>query len=105
MATRELTGAPERAEHMVTEPLSPAAAAAVRRLELALSLPVAPNVVRAVTQYEAAAVHAQELAALAASGRMSDLDADSLAAAEDLMAASRVALAAAGQLHLIEAAS
>jgi hypothetical protein len=35
---------------------------------------------------------------------MSGLDADSLAAAEDLMAGSRATLAAAGMLHLIEAA-
>lgn len=47
-------------------------------------------------------MHARQLAAVAESGGMSDLDADSLAVAEDLMAASRATLAAAGQLHLIE---
>lgn len=92
-------------DHAATEPLSPAAAGAVRRLELALAHSIPAAVVRAVTQYEAAAVHARELAEVAASGRMTDLDADSLAAAEDLMAASRATLATAGQLHLIEAAS
>ncbi|MDR3083109.1 MAG: hypothetical protein LBV60_19685 [Streptomyces sp.] len=60
------------------------------------------TVIQAVAQFETAAVHAKELAAVAASGRMSDLDADSLVAAEDLMAASRATLAAAGLLHLIE---
>ena len=55
----------------------------------------------AVTQYETAAVHVVQLAALAAGGQMSDLDADSLAAAEDLMAAAWATLAKAGRLDLI----
>ncbi|MFL4904854.1 hypothetical protein ACJ6WF_17105 [Streptomyces sp. MMS24-I2-30] len=92
--------------------LPPAAIAALARLEAAFAeqtvarpAPLPPQVVEAVARYEAAAVHARDLAALAASGRMSDLDADSLAAAEDLMADARATLAAAGQLRLIEAAS
>ncbi|MFJ6566592.1 hypothetical protein ACIQNU_04180 [Streptomyces sp. NPDC091292] len=58
-----------------------------------------------MTVYETAAVHARELGVLAASGRMSDLDADSLAAAEDLMAGASAVLATAGRLDLIGGAS
>lgn len=83
-----------------TTPLPSAARAAIRRLELKLT--VSPEIVSAVTVYETAAVHAAELASVAVSGRMSDLDADSLAAAEDLMAGARATLTAAGQLHLVE---
>jgi hypothetical protein len=82
-------------------PLSASARAVLRRLELAMLAPT--EVVTAVTMYEEAAVQAAALAGVAESGCMSDLDADSLAAAEDLMAAARSTLAAAGQLHLIEA--
>lgn len=85
-----------------TAPLPLSAESALRRLELRLTVP--PAIVRAVTDYETAAVHAADLAAVAETGRMSDLDADSLAAAEDLMAASRATLAAASQLHLVERA-
>jgi hypothetical protein len=103
----QIVQAPTSADHAATEPLSPAAAGAVRRLELALFHSVPVSVVRAVTQYETAATHARELAAAAAAGTLSDLDAsdldaDSLAAAEDLMAAARTTLAAAGRLDLIE---
>lgn len=55
----------------------------------------------AVTEYETAAMHAAQLAAVAESGRMTDLDADSLAAAEDLMAAAQARLADAGRLDLL----
>lgn len=61
--------------------------------------------VQAAAEYETAAVHAAQLAGLAESGRMTDLDADSLAAAEDVMAAARTVLAAAGRLDLIGGAS
>jgi hypothetical protein len=84
-----------------TAPLPLAARAALARLEARLA---SPAVVRAVTVYETAATHAADLAAVAVSGRMTDLDADSLAAAEDMMAGSRAALTAAGLLHLIEVA-
>lgn len=80
-----------------TAPLPPPAAEA-----LAALLPHFP-LVQAVAEYETAAEHARHLAAIAASGRMSDLDADSLAAAEDLMAGARATLAAAGRLDLIDA--
>jgi hypothetical protein len=86
------------AEHAATEPLSSAGLAAMRRLELAFAPAIPLAVVRAVTQYETAAVHARDLAAVAATGRMSDLDADSLATAEDLMAAAKETLADADRL-------
>jgi hypothetical protein len=95
-----------------TAPLPPAASAALARVERALFCPesesvvtvLPPEVVRAVAVFETAAVHAVQLAALAESGDMTDLDADSLAAAEDLMAGARATLAEAGALHLIGAA-
>ncbi len=98
MATTKLSGTPVRADHC-TAPLPPAAAAALRSLEFRLT--VDPAIVRAVTRYEAASLRATELAKVAASGRMSDMDADSLAAAEDLMAASLATLAEAGALYLV----
>ncbi|NEA52388.1 hypothetical protein [Streptomyces sp. SID10815] len=118
-----------------TEPPSPTAMAALERLERAFGFTtvevaahvtpsvdglsvadrlahesasyvrVTPEVARAVTEYDVAAEHARDLAAVAASGRMSDLDADSLAAAEDLMAGARARLAAAGHLDLIGVAA
>lgn len=78
-----------------TAPLPPAAVEA-----LAHALPHFP-LVQAVAEYETAAVHAAQLAGLAESGRMSDLDAQSLADAEDVMAAAHAVLKQAGQLHLI----
>ncbi|MBZ6102741.1 hypothetical protein [Streptomyces olivaceus] len=94
MAT-QIVPAPERAENMGTAPLSPKAAAA-----LAKALPHFP-LVQAVAEYETAAEHAAQLAGVAASGRMTDLQARSLADAEDVMAAARSVLAKAGQLKLI----
>jgi hypothetical protein len=73
----------------------------MRSLERRLATPA---VVRAVTVYETAAVHAAYLSNVAWTGTMSGLDADSLAAAEDLMAGSLATLAAAGMLHLVEVA-
>lgn len=52
--------------------------------------------------YRSAAAHVAELGQLASTGRMSDLDADALAATEDLAAGARAALASAGRLDLIE---
>jgi hypothetical protein len=82
-----------------TAPLSPDARDAMRRLELRLTVPAA--VVRAVTQYELAALRAGALAGEAARGVLSDLDADSLAHAEDLKLGARAALAKAGRLDLV----
>jgi predicted HAD superfamily phosphohydrolase len=90
-----------RATSTLTAPLPPAAVKAMASLDARLA---GPSVVRAVTVYETAATHAADLAAVAAAGRMTDLDADSLAVAEDLMAGSRATLTAAGMLHLVEAA-
>lgn len=78
-----------------TAPLPLAAVEVLSRLVLVFPL------VEAVTVYETAAVHVVQLAALAEAGRMSDLDADSLAHAEELMAGARATLAAAGRLDLI----
>jgi hypothetical protein len=98
----QIVPAPQRADHpasRLTAPLPPAAVSAMRSLERRLATPA---VVRAVTVYETAAVHAEYLGNVALSGRMSDLDAESLAVAEELMAGSRATLAAAGMLHLVE---
>lgn len=96
MATTDPTGAQTRTIPVpTTAPLPSESAAALARV-----LPHFP-LVQAVAEYETAAVHAAQLAGLAESGRMTDLDADSLAAAEDVMAAAHTVLAKAGQLHLI----
>lgn len=54
-----------------------------------------------LARYRAASVRAGQLAALAEADGMSDLDADSMAHAEDLVAGARATLAAAGRLDLI----
>ena len=96
MATTDLIGAQTRTDREGdTAPLPLAVQPALARLEAAFP------VVRAVTVYETAAVHAVQLAAVAESGTMTDLDADSLAHAEELMAASHALLADAGRLDLI----
>lgn len=113
-----------------TAPLDPPAAAALARLESAFPAALAEQhrveraacslrsgestvingtpvtavsleVAEALTRYETATVHVVQLAALAESGHLSDLDADSLAHAEDLRAGARATLAAAGRLDLI----
>ena len=94
MAT-EIVQAPTSARTAGTAPLPPAAAVLASRIEAQFPL------VQAVTVYETAATHAVQLAALAETGDMSDLDADSLAHAEELMAGARATLAAAGRLDLI----
>lgn len=99
MDAYELTRTLTRPEHTGTAPLSVSAAALLDRLQAEFPL------ARAVAQYETAAEHAVQLAALAETGTMSDLDADSLAAAEDVMAAARTILANAGRLDLIGEAS
>ncbi|MCX4232056.1 hypothetical protein [Streptomyces ortus] len=154
MATKQFTGAPERADHdRPTAPLpTPADAAALARLERALSpassscpavtprgtrtptgAPIAcagghtpgdphggsfgragwhtwtdgtpaapsPELLALADAYRSHAAHVAELAQLAASGRMSDLDADALVATEDLAAGTLAALAQAGRLDLI----
>jgi len=62
-------------------------------------------IIRAVTQYQTAAVHAAQLADLAESGRMTNLDADSLDLAQHLMADAHATLAEAGMLHLLDEVS
>ncbi|WP_328336785.1 hypothetical protein [Streptomyces violaceus] len=99
MATQKLIPAPPSADHAGTAPLPPAAVEALAKLEPSFPL------IQAVAQYETAAVHVVQLAALAEADKLSDLDADSLAHAEDLMAAARKTLADAGRLDLIEVAA
>lgn len=82
-----------------TAPLPPAAAELASRIEAQFPL------IQAATVYETAAVHVVQLAALAEARGLSDLDADSLAHAEDLMAGARAVLAKAGRLDLIGGAS
>jgi hypothetical protein len=62
---------------------------------------VSLEVAEALTRYEIATVHVVQLAALAESGSLSDLQADDLAHAEDLRAGALATLAEAGALHLI----
>lgn len=80
-----------------TAPLPPAATEAADRPAAHFPL------IQAVTRHETAAVHAAQLAHQAAAGSLTDLDADDLAHAEDLMAAARTVLASAGRLDLIGA--
>ncbi|MET7429606.1 hypothetical protein ABZT16_11490 [Streptomyces flaveolus] len=84
-----------------TAPLPPVAVDAMRRLELAFA---APEVVRAVTRYMVASARTAELSAAMDVRDLSGAEFDSLVLAQDVMAASRATLAAAGQLYLIEAA-
>jgi hypothetical protein len=91
------TGTLTSATPTPTAPLPPAAADAMRRLELALA---SPAVVRAVTRYEVASARTAELSAMDAR-EMSGAEFDSLALAQDVMAEARTTLAAGGQLHLI----
>lgn len=92
-------------------PLPPAASAALSAADVAaheagsyVRLPAA--VVRAVAQYEAAALHAAQLAAKAATGMdLAKLDVRSWEFAEDLMAGCRATLAEAGRLDLIGGAA
>lgn len=99
MATTDLIGAPERADHPGDTAPIPASAAVLPDGLLA-QFPL----VRAVAQYETAAERVTQLAPLAETGKMSDLDADSLVAAEDIMAAAHDVLKAAGRLDLIREA-
>ncbi|MFE7906464.1 hypothetical protein [Streptomyces albogriseolus] len=95
MAT-EIVQAPTSADHAGDiAPLPTAALSALARFHSAFP------VVQAVTVYETAAVHAVQLAALAEADKLDDLDADSLAHAEELMAGAAATLASAGRLDLI----
>ncbi|MER6492664.1 hypothetical protein [Streptomyces griseorubiginosus] len=89
------TATPAPLSQTPTAPLPAEAVDALSRL--------APHfpLVEAVAVYETASVHVVQLAALAESGRLSDLDADSLAHAEDLMAGALATIAQAGRLDLI----
>ena len=96
MATKHSTSTLPRADHSGDTAPIPASAAVLLDGLLA-QFPL----VRAVAQYETAAERVTQLAPLAETGKMSDLDADSLVAAEDIMAAAHDVLKAAGRLDLI----
>lgn len=83
-----------------TAPLSPAAEAALHRLDRAF-LPL--TVVKAVTRYEVAAARYDELIARPAS-QLSPAEFDSFQAAEQTLAESLGILADARMLHLIDKA-
>ncbi len=96
MATQQLSGAPSRADRQgmtLADRLAHEAGSYVR---------TTPEVQRAVTRYEVAAERYRELTSL--DRPMTGAEFDSLALAQDKMAEARATLAAAGQLHLIEAA-
>lgn len=78
-----------------TAPLPSSALHAMRALELRLT----------AVDYRRAEARANDLIAIGAAGAMSDLDADDLAHAVDLMAGYRATLAAAGRLDLIGVAA
>ncbi|MDQ0809861.1 hypothetical protein QFZ63_001575 [Streptomyces sp. B3I7] len=100
-------------------PLPGAARAALARLEFAFAsqstadrlaheaashVRVTPDVAKAVTRYEVASQRLAELSQAMDDRDLSGAEFDSLALAQDTMRASKATLAAAGQLHLIEAA-
>lgn len=89
----------------MTTQITPTAPLPALAVDAASRLTAAFPLVEAVTVYETATVRVVQLAALAESGRLSDLDADSLAHAEDLMAGARATLAKAGRLDLIGGAA
>lgn len=102
MASVDSTGTLSRPDHPGFRPTAPLPAPAVDAVSrIAVHFPV----IEAVAVYETASVHVVQLAALAESGRLSDLDADSLAHAEDLMAGAKATLAKAGRLDLIGGAA
>jgi hypothetical protein len=98
MASVDSTGTLPRPDRPAFRPTAPLPAPAV---EAVASLVPHFPLVEAVAAYETAAVHVVQLAARAESGTLSDLDADSLAHAEDLMAGAKATLAKAGRLDLI----
>ncbi len=84
-----------------TAPLSPAASAALARLERPF-LPL--HVVRAVTRYEVASARTAELSHLMDSRDLSGAEFNALFDAQTAMAGARAELKNAGRLDLIEVA-
>lgn len=78
-----------------TSPLPTVAVEAMRRLELAFAT---PEIVRAVTRYEVASARTAELSAALDTRMLSGAEFDSLALAQDVMAASQEMLTAAASL-------
>jgi hypothetical protein len=97
----QIVQAPTCADEVGTAPLSLAAEAAIRSLDLRLRFPA--EIVAAVTVHETAAGRAAQLAAKAETGKsLPALDIRSWEFAEELMAGARKTLTDAGLLHLIE---
>ncbi|MFF4791874.1 hypothetical protein ACFY2M_19395 [Streptomyces sp. NPDC001276] len=86
-----------------TAPLPQSALAAMARLNLVLAAPLAPELVRAVTRFEVASARFDELASKDARD-LAPAEFDALGDAQQVIADSFGILAAAGQLHLIDAA-
>ncbi|MER6534337.1 hypothetical protein ABT215_11100 [Streptomyces sp900105755] len=80
MANTDLSGVQTRTDNAADEPLPAYLSAAADKLAARF-----PHL-QAASRFQTAATHAVQLAALAETGAMSDLDADDLAHAEDLMA-------------------
>lgn len=98
MATKQFTGAPERADHdRPTAPLPTPAAAALSRLERAF-LPA--ELVVAVTRFETAAARYDELVARPAS-TLSPAEFDAVADSQQVMADAMAVLAEAGRTDLL----
>lgn len=72
--------------------------------EAASHVRVTPEVAKAVTRYEVASERLAELSHEMDKRDLTGAEFDSLSVAQDTMRASKAILAAAGQLHLIEAA-
>lgn len=126
MAMQQSIGAPQCTRIIPTPsdlpvaPLSSEARAALARLESAFAgqstadrlaheaashVRVTPDVAKAVTRYEVASERLAELSQAMDVRDLTGAEFDSLSVAQDTMRASKAILAAAGQLHLIKAAS
>lgn len=90
--------AAHKAASYVRTPLPKPAAEALARLE---RTSIAPQIVKAVTQYTTAALRVVELSDIAVLREMTRLDARALMDAEDLVADALAVLTKAGRLDLI----
>jgi hypothetical protein len=86
-----------------TAPLPPAAVEAVRRLELALTVPA--DVARAAARYRSASAAIAIASKVMEARALTPVESSDFEYVQDVMRESRATLAAAGRLDLIEAAS
>lgn len=105
MATQQSTGALRRTRTIPTPSDLPVAPLPSAAHEAASHVRVTPDVAKAVTRYEVASERLAELSQAMDVRDLTGAEFDSLSVAQDTMRASKATLAAAGQLHLIEAAS